>query len=131
MKTLGNIYPIEEVSLLDEIMNKLKEKEANGELAKHNEEFKRRSIANIENPKGADFPSALENSIRKFDPSITLKEAVKLEDGTVIHPVGTVINPLAIRPLSKRFIFIDGTDEQQVEYAVNELKNQAIVTRWY
>ncbi len=134
MSVIGKTYKIEETSLLDTIMNTLKEKTANGEVKKMQEEMKRKSIANVENPKGANIAFVDEASIRYFDPSITLNKPVTLEDGTVIHPAGTVINPLSIRPLTKRLIFIDGTDEKQVEYAVklhkeSGLRDKIILTK--
>lgn len=126
MEVLGKIYKIEEISLLDTIMDTLKEKEANGETAKMQKEMTRRSIANIETPKGISIPVVGEESIRHYDPSITLNKAVTLEDGTVIYPAGTVVNPLAIRPLTKKLIFIDGTDEKQVKFAVNLYKESGL-----
>jgi conjugal transfer pilus assembly protein TraW len=134
MSVIGKTYKIEETSLLDTIMNTLKEKTANGEVKKMQEEMKRKSIANVENPKGANIAFVDEASIRYIDPSITLNKPVTLEDGTVIHPAGTVINPLSIRPLTKRLIFIEGTDEKQVEYAVklhkeSGLRDKIILTK--
>lgn len=122
IEVIGSTYEIEETSLLDSIMSKLKEKEANGEIEKYQEEMKRKSIANIENPKGINLPTAGEDSIRFFDPSVTLKDDITLEDGTVMHRKGTVVNPLAIRPLTKELIFIDGSVIEQVEYALEKLK---------
>ncbi len=126
MDVIGKTYKIEETSLLDTIMNTLKEKTANGEVKKMQEEMKRKSIANIEHPKGISMAFVDEEAIRYFDPSITLTKAVTLEDGTIIHPAGTVINPLSIRPLTKQLIFIDGTDQKQVEFAVKLYKESGL-----
>lgn len=118
IETIGTTYEIQEVSLLEKIMTTLKEKESNGEVAKLQKQMTDASIANVERPKGAFFPAANENNIRYFDPTVQLSQDITLEDGTLIHPKGRKINPLTIRPLSKRLIFIDGDDKEQVEYAV-------------
>lgn len=122
LPTLGKTYEIQEQSLLDVIMNRLKEKQANGEMEQLQKEMVERSKKNIERPRGISLPSTQNANIRFFDPTITVNNDIQLEDGRVLHPAGTKINPLDIRPFTKRFIFIDGDNEQQVEYAVSEHK---------
>jgi conjugal transfer pilus assembly protein TraW len=120
---IGKTFQIEEVSLLDEIMNRLKEQEANGEFKKLQERMKNKAIANIENPRGRDYQFASESRIRYFDPSIVTNENIYLPDGQLLHLKGTRVNPLAIRPLTKKFIFIDGRSDEQVEWAVKTHKD--------
>ncbi|GAB6071517.1 hypothetical protein JCM30760_26150 [Thiomicrorhabdus hydrogeniphila] len=119
---VGNTYEIQEESLLDKIMNTLKDKQSKGEFEKLQKEMTERSISDIERPKGINLPSAKDETVRYFDPSVSLNRDIKLPDGRVMYPAGTVVNPLKIRPFTKRFIFIDGDKEEQVIYAVNELK---------
>lgn len=123
MEKIGTTYEIEEVSLLDVIMDTLKKKEESGELAKLQKQMVETSIDNIERPRGTVFPISDENSKRTYDPSVTLNTDITLPDGTVMYSAGTLINPLKIRPLTKRILFVDGDDEKQVEYAVQAYKN--------
>jgi len=51
-----------------------------------------------------------------FDPTYTLKEDIYLPDGKLLYAAGTRVNPLEHMSLTKRLIFIDGTDKEQVEW---------------
>jgi conjugal transfer pilus assembly protein TraW len=120
MDVIGPTYSIEEISLLDVIFKTLKEKEANGEIEKLQKEMTERSVNNIKNPIGRNMPVAITDSYRKFDPSIVLHRDIKLPDGQVMYPRGTIVNPLTIKPFTKKLIFIDGTDEKQVDFAIKQ-----------
>lgn len=114
---IGNIYPIQEVSLIDTIINKLTNMEKSGELAKKQEEMKEIAIDRIENPRGVDLPRAFEDKTHYFDPSITVTKDIYLPDGRLLHAAGTKVNPLTIKTFTKRIIFIDATDEDQLFWA--------------
>lgn len=116
-KPIGTVYEINEVSLLQVIMNRLHHLKDTGEMDQMQEEFKNRVLNTIQNPPGVTLPRATELVSRYFDPSITFNQDVLLPDGQVLHPAGTSINPLKIRSLTKRLIFIDQRDQDQVGWA--------------
>lgn len=117
---IGTTYPIAEKSLLEEILNKLKDMESTGELSKKQEEMKQAAIDSINNPRGTKLPRASSNATHYFDPSITVDKDIPLPDGRILHKAGTTVNPLMIKSFTKRMIFIDGNDKKQVDWAVKQ-----------
>lgn len=114
---IGNVYKIEERSLLDVIFEKLGGLEKSGEIKRVQSEMKKKAINSLEHPKGIDLPRANKVSTHYFDPSYTVKKDIYLQDGTILHKKGKVVNPLDIISLSKDIIFIDGSDEEQLDWA--------------
>jgi conjugal transfer pilus assembly protein TraW len=119
---IGTVYQIKEQSMLEYIMNKLKEKEANGEIDKLQDEFKKQVIHSLHNPVGVSLPKATVTNERIYDTTVTINQDIPLPDGGVLYKAGTKFNPLLIKGLSKKIIFIDGNDKAQVEFAVKEHK---------
>lgn len=120
---IGTVYPIKEQSMLEYIMQKLKQKETDGEIEKMQDEFKKQVLNTINNPAGISLPNATKTSERIYDTTVTINQNIPLPDGDFLYKAGTKFNPLLIKGLSKKIIFIDGNDKAQVEYAVNEHKN--------
>lgn len=118
-ETIGTTYEIQEESMLDFIMKKLNEKKEAGELENLEKEFREKAIHSIKNPMGVSLPRVIHNNSRYFDPSFVIPEDILLPDGRVLHERGTKVNPLLIKGLSKNLIFIDGTDSEQVEFAID------------
>lgn len=114
---IGKTYLIKEASLLDVMLNKLKHMQSTGEMNQLQDAFKAKALNRIENPVGIQLPKAVHNVKRYFDPSIVVTKDMLLPDGQILHKAGTRVNPLAIRPLTKRMIFIDATDQQQLVWA--------------
>lgn len=114
---IGTIYEIKETSLLEVIMARLHHLKETGEMDQMQEEFTGRVLKTIKNPPGVNLPRADHTRSRYYDPSITFHEDILLPDGEILHPAGTRINPLKVRGLSKRLIFIDQRDQEQVAWA--------------
>lgn len=113
---IGPVYPIGEESALDTILNKLKEKERSGELKKIQDAAVKRSVNSAKNPAPVDgLVTAKERKERLIDPTVTYNQAVKTDDGAIVVPAGSKINPLLVTSLSKRLVFFDGRDKAQTE----------------
>lgn len=113
---IGPVYPIGEESALDTILNRLKEKERTGELKRIQQEAIKRSVASAKNPKPVDgLTTVHERSQRLIDPTVTYNRAVTTDDGQIVVPAGSKINPLLVTSLSKRLVFFDGRDRAQAE----------------
>ncbi len=117
MEKIGPVYEIVEPSLLKEILDKLQQLEGSGELAALQKKMQDDAKRTIERPAGVLLPRAEKYEFHLFDPSITLDEDMYLPDGRLLHKAGTRLNPLNVARLSKRYIFIDGDDPEQVEFA--------------
>jgi conjugal transfer pilus assembly protein TraW len=115
---VGNVYPITETDLIDEIQTILKAKEKSGELAKIQEEAKRRNVERMNNPLPVD---GLSRTIAArtffYDPTFHYPQSVLDERGAVIVPVGTKYNPLDVITLSQQLVFFDARDKEQVKFA--------------
>ncbi len=113
---IGPIYPIGEESALTLIMKKLREKERNGELKKLQEQAIRRSMHSItEMPPVAGMATTTVHAQRIIDPTVTYTQALKTDNGQIVIPAGTKINPLDVMHLSKSLVFFDGRDPEQRE----------------
>lgn len=113
---IGPTYPIGEQSALDMVMNKLRQKERSGELKRLQEEGIRRSLESIRNmPPVEGIATVQARAQRLIDPSVSYARSVTTDDGRVVIPAGTRINPLETISLSKTLVFFDGRDPEQRE----------------
>jgi conjugal transfer pilus assembly protein TraW len=115
---IGPTYAIKEPHLLQVIERMLREKERSGELAKLQEEAKKRVVAWIRNPAPlAGIKRAERARTFYFDPTVASDQNIADDKGNVIIPAGTRKNPLDIVSLSKHLLFFDARDERQIERA--------------
>lgn len=114
--TIGQTYPIGEESALTMMMKKLHEKERSGELKRLQEKAIRRSMASIKDMKPvAGITTVHARSQRFIDPAVTYTKPVTTDDGRIVVPAGTKINPLDMISLTKTLVFFDGRDPEQRE----------------
>ncbi len=120
--TVGPVYPIAEPDMVEAIKDRLREKEASGELAQIEAEGKRRVMASIQTPAPvAGLRRAQVARTWHFDPSVKFDEAVLDDKGRVLVPAGTVANPLDVVSLRSTWFLFDGRDPKQVAMARAEL----------
>ncbi|MES6369066.1 hypothetical protein U6M40_12160, partial [Cutibacterium acnes] len=106
---------------LELILKRLREKERSGELKRLQDEAIRRSMSSIKNMKPVEgLATVTERSQRLIDPTVTYTKPVTTDEGRIVIPAGTKINPLEITGLSKTLVFFDGRDPAQRE-AVRKL----------
>lgn len=114
--SIGPTYPVGEESALDMIMKKLREKERSGELKRLQEEAVRRSMGSIKNMKPVEGITMVHSRSQRFiDPTVTYTKPVATDDGRIVVPAGTKINPLDMTSLTKTLVFFDGRDPEQRE----------------
>ncbi len=115
----GNVWPVIEPDLLQQIHARLQHLEVTGETARLNEELKRRTIARVNRPEPvAGIASASDRRIWRFDPTITVERDIADDKGRVIIAAGTRVNPLDTVPLRAPLVFLDGDDPAQLAWAV-------------
>lgn len=68
------------------------------------------------------YSKAVTNQKHYFDPSVILDKPIIDAQGRVLYQAGTRVNPLMYGGLSKRLIFIDAREIEQVDFALNEIK---------
>jgi conjugal transfer pilus assembly protein TraW len=114
--SIGPTYPIGEESALDMMMKKLRQKERSGELKRLQEEGIGRSLGSIRNmPPVGGIATVRSRAQRVIDPTVSYTRSVTTDDGRVVIPAGTRINPLDTISLSKALVFFDGRDPEQRE----------------
>jgi conjugal transfer pilus assembly protein TraW len=119
---IGPLYPIVEPSLLEVIRARLREMEANGELARLQRESQARITREIEQPAPlAGIGKATKARSFEVDPSIEIPYPIADAEGRVIVAPGTRINPLDTVSLSLPLLFIDARDKDQVARATQLL----------
>jgi conjugal transfer pilus assembly protein TraW len=113
---IGPTYPIGEESALDMVMKKLRQKERSGELKRLQGEGIRRSMTSIRNmPPVEGIATVRSRAQRVIDPTVSYARSVTTDDGRVVIPAGSRINPLDTISLSKALVFFDGRDPEQRE----------------
>lgn len=119
----GKTFQVKEPNLLDQIHEKLFLLEQNGTLAAHQEKMVEEAQKRIRRPKKVEgiSPSSAQR-IYTYDPTIQIQKDIKDHKGRIIHPKGTEINPLHLKPYTKEMLFIDG--DQQKEGMLAFLKLQ-------
>ena len=114
--THGQVYKITEKNALDAIYEKLKAMEKTGELAKKKKKAIDRSMHSAKNPKPVEgITTATEKKVYSFDPTMTLSNNITTDEGHIVAPAGTVINPLDTITMSRTLVFFDGNKKDQVE----------------
>jgi conjugal transfer pilus assembly protein TraW len=114
---IGPVYPIAEPSLLEVILAKLRDAQASGELARIERNAQTRVRQAIEDPVAVTIKKTSKPRSFYFDPSIVVPYPITDAEGTVIVAQGTRVNPLDTVSLSKRLLFFDARDSEQVQRA--------------
>ncbi|MDC0864368.1 type-F conjugative transfer system protein TraW [Rickettsiaceae bacterium] len=116
--TRGNVFPIEEESLLVEIMRKLRIAKEDGSLEKLQNEFTKKVKEKILRPNPvSNIKRARENRSWTYDPTYRQEEDITDGRGNLIVQAGTTVNALDTISWGEPLIFIDGDDDEQVAWA--------------
>ncbi len=119
--TQGKTYDIKEQNALRFIDQRLIQLQASGEIERQQASLKAQSIASVEHPKPVN---GLRNTThaRRFekDLSITVSKDIRDTHGNLIQKAGTRINPLKKFVSKKTLLFFDGTNAEQLQWAINE-----------
>ena len=115
---LGKTYPIAERDILDVIMERLKQKERDGEIAAMQKAMADKARHTVENPEPIPgVTTAKASKTHYYDPSVIAPNDIKDHQGNVIVAAGTRVNPLDYMGLSKVMLFVNAEDQRQVDYA--------------
>ena len=116
----GAVFEIVERDLLDAIQSSIAGLEASGELDKMNAAFRDRSVAKVMRPKPVELPRAAADRSFVFDPAIVVQEDILDHAGNIIASAGTVVNPLEHMGFPGMLVFLDGDDDEQLEWALRQ-----------
>lgn len=114
--TVGDSWEIREQSMLSLIDERLNEFFKGKSEAEIQEEVKKRITENALRPEPTELARAEQNSERTFDPSFTVEKDIADHKGKIFARKGQVVNPFDITPFNRTLIFVNGDDEQQIEW---------------
>ena len=115
---IGPTYEIVERDLIEAIKDRFRHMEKTGELAKMQEEYKRKVLDAVERPRQVRGIKPTDTA-RTFyiDPTWTLDRNVADEKGRILYPAGTQVNPFDYAPMTQLLLFFDGGVKEQVAFA--------------
>ena len=117
----GHTFPIIEQSLLEVIMTKLTLAKQKGLLDKMQDEFKEKVKKKIARPAAVlGLHKATKDRSWTYDPTFTQRTSIKDQNGRIIVPAGTSVNPLDSVSWGEPLILIDGDDQSQVVWAKSQ-----------
>jgi conjugal transfer pilus assembly protein TraW len=71
----------------------------------------------VNHPPGVSLPRTVEPATRMYDPTITVPYDLRDHEGHLIHAAGTRVNPLSMRSLTRKLLFFNADDKEQVQWA--------------
>lgn len=114
----GHVFEIKEESMLDMIKDRLAKAESSGVLKKMQKQFQEKVKARLLKPKAVSGISrTIEPRIFHVDPTYTQSKDIKDAEGNILVPAGTTVNPLEELNWGEPLIFIDGEDQEQIDWA--------------
>ena len=124
----GQVFPIQEHSLLDVIQERLALAQKSGKLKLLQQQFKRRVQEKIAHPlpvKG--ITPTTEPRTFYFDPILINQKDIKDHLGRVVVPAGKKVNPLETFSWGEPLLFIDGDSLQQITWAQKQTGHLVLV----
>lgn len=116
--TRGNLFPIKERSILEEIIEKLQIAKADGTLDELQSKFTEKVKAKVLRPTAVpNLTKAITNRSWTYSPTYTQKTDIVDHKGRLIVEAGASVNGLEKLQWGEPLIFIDGDDELQVKWA--------------
>lgn len=124
---VGRAWPVAERDLTEVIIGRLREKEASGELKRLHEGMRARARDYVRAPHALGLPRVKASRSYLFDPSITVPYDLADDKGRVFYKAGQRVNPLEHRSLTRRIVFLDAADTQQLAWLRRELSQPGAV----
>ena len=118
----GEAFEIEEKDLLEYMQERLLQMQQDGSLEAENNKIKEKILNNVKTPPAVSGIKHTEiERTFEYDPTIELTRNLADHKGQVFAKKGDRFNPLDTVTLSKPLLFIDGDDENQIQWAVSKL----------
>lgn len=116
---MGETFPIIEEDLLLVIETKLRTLEANGGIARLQEQMREQAIASVRRPKPVEgLSAAISRREWLHDPSAVTPEDVVDQKGNLVIAAGTTVNPLDYVQLRQELVFVNGDRKAELDWAV-------------
>ena len=123
----GEIFKIEEDDMRKAIDYRLKKMESSGELAELHEKWKEDTKKKIHRPNEVQGIGKTKEVREYIHPHLIVQEDIKDFKGRIIAKKGTVVNPFDHVNMKEELLFIDGDDEEQIQWALDIYSNKPAV----
>ena len=124
----GEVFEIEEESLLSFIHRKLQGLAALGTIEKYQLEIQQKAQAQVLNPKPVKgIVTAQKTKVFSYDPSVRLSQDILDEKRKVLVKKGTIINPLETVSLPRPLVFFDGDKKEQVAWVLRHFIDAKLI----
>jgi conjugal transfer pilus assembly protein TraW len=121
--TFGKTFEIAEKDLLSEIREKLLRMAADGTMEREQKKMREQVAKDFKRPKAV---GGIVHTVKprrfEFDPSVSVTRDLKDHRGRVFARKGDRFNPLDLIFMSKPLLFIDGDDEDQIDWGRRQLE---------
>lgn len=119
--TYGQVFKVAEESFLEVIQNRLKAMNEQGKIEKIQQDLQTKAAAKVKRPTPVEgVTKAISYMRRGFDPTFVVNQTIKDHRDNLIALAGTSYNPLDHKSFGDPLIFIDGDDEDQVQWAISQ-----------
>lgn len=113
----GDLWPVQEQSMLSLIHQRLESMEASGQLAEMQTQFKERVVQNTLRPKPVEgLQTDTRSHTHRVDPTVSVTADMADQNGRIFARKGQRINPLDTVSLAGPLYFLDADDERQVAW---------------
>ena len=117
--THGASFKITEEPFIQMMKNRMEKVDIESEKDK----IQKRAKYKVENPNPVkNIKPATKDRVFYFDPSYTLDKDAALPCGKILHKAGATVNPLEHMDLNRRMFFVDGRNQEQVDWLKEQLK---------
>lgn len=123
--TFGQTFPLNK-DARDQLKDTIRKKQQSGELDKFWHEYRDKTVNQINNPQPLGIKSEYAVSSNLYELKFTFPKDVVNDKGQVVVKRGTVIEPLRLGPLKTGLIFIDGRDQRQIDFAIQQSTHQSL-----
>ncbi|NCP62697.1 MAG: type-F conjugative transfer system protein TraW [Alphaproteobacteria bacterium] len=125
---IGHSFDIAEESFLTMIQRRVQQATSAGKLEGMEEDIKKRVKERVLNPLPVEgIEKTQEERSYYFDPSITVESDIRDHKGAIIHAKGTKVNPLKTFSWGIPLLLIDGSDSEQVSWALAQTGKVVLV----
>lgn len=108
----GDLWPVQEQSMLSLIHQRLESMEASGQLAEMQTQFKERVVQNTLRPKPVEgLQTDTLSHTHRVDPTVSVTADMADQNGRIFARKGQRINPLDTVSLAGPLYFLDADDE--------------------
>lgn len=124
---IGTTFEIIEEDLLEVIESNLKRVVEKGNLETHQKQITQKVVTKIKRPQAIEgIHHTTKTRSFTYDPSVIIPYDLKDHKGQIFYGKGTKVNPLNYQSLTKPLLFIDGDDQEQMNWAMTQ-DSQALV----